>query len=142
MSVGLGARDTLRLEASYMLYGNDIDETTTPLEAPLSWTVKLEKGEFIGRDVLVRQKAEGTARKLVGFEMTERAIPRHGYALRADAGPAGTVTSGTFGPWVEKSIGMGYVAREHAKPGVRLGVEIRGKTAGAVVVKLPFYKRS
>jgi aminomethyltransferase len=140
--IGLGARDTLRLEASYMLYGNDIDETTTPLEAPLSWTVKLEKGEFLGRDVLVRQKAEGTARKLVGFEMTERAIPRHGYALRVNADPAGTVTSGTFGPWVEKSIGMGYVAREHAKPGVRLGVEIRGKTASAVVVKLPFYKRS
>jgi aminomethyltransferase len=140
--IGLGARDTLRLEASYMLYGNDIDETTTPLEAPLSWTVKLEKGEFLGRDVLVTQKAEGTARKLVGFEMTERAIPRHGYALRADGGAAGSVTSGTFGPWVEKSIGMGYVAREHAKPGVRLGVEIRGKTAGAVVVKLPFYKRS
>ena len=140
--IGLGARDTLRLEASYMLYGNDIDETTTPLEAPLSWTVKLEKGEFLGRDVLVRQKAEGTARKLAGFEMTERAIPRHGYVLRVNDGPAGTVTSGTFGPWVEKSIGMGYVAREHAKPGVRLGVEIRGKTAGAVVVKLPFYKRS
>jgi aminomethyltransferase len=140
--IGLGARDTLRLEASYMLYGSDIDETTTPLEAPLSWTVKLEKGAFNGRDVLLRQKAEGTARKLVGFEMTERAIPRHGYALRVDGSPAGTVTSGTFGPWVEKSIGMGYVPREQAKPGVRLGVEIRGKTAGAIVVKLPFYKRS
>jgi aminomethyltransferase len=140
--VGLGARDTLRLEASYMLYGNDIDETTTPLEAPLGWTVKLEKGEFIGRDVLVRQKVEGTARKLVGFEMTERAIPRHGYALRTDGTVTGQVTSGTFGPWVQKSIGMGYVARAHAKPGSPLGVEIRGKTAGAVMVKLPFYKRS
>jgi aminomethyltransferase len=140
--VGLGARDTLRLEAAYMLYGNDIDETTTPLEAPLSWTVKLEKGEFIGRDVLVKQKAEGTARKLVGFEMTERAIPRHGYALRTAGGAIGQVTSGTFGPWVGKSIGMGYVTRQSAKPGTGLGVEIRGKTAGAVVVKLPFYKRS
>src|SRR3990170_4815868 len=140
--VGLGARDTLRLEAAYMLYGNDIDETTTPLEAPLSWTVKLEKGEFIGRDVLVKQKAEGTARKLVGFEMTERAIPRHGYALRTAGGAIGQVTSGTFGPWVGKSIGMGYVTRQSAKPGTGLGVEIRGKTVGAVVVKLPFYKRS
>ncbi|HEY6104260.1 MAG TPA: glycine cleavage system aminomethyltransferase GcvT [bacterium] len=140
--VGLGARDTLRLEASYMLYGNDIDETTTPLEAPLSWTVKLEKGEFIGRDVLVKQKTEGTARRLVGFEMTERAIPRHGYALRSDGTVTGQVTSGTFGPWVQKSIGMGYVARAQAKPGNSLGVEIRGKKAGAVIVKLPFYKRS
>lgn len=139
---GLGARDTLRLEAAYMLYGNDIDETTTPFEAPLGWTVKLEKGEFIGRDVLMRQKAEGTARKLVGFEVTERAVPRHGYALRADGGPAGAVTSGTFGPWVGKGIGMGYVAPEYAKLGTRLGVEIRGKTVGAVVVKLPFYRRS
>ena len=140
--VGLGARDTLRLEASYMLYGNDIDETTTPLEAPLSWTVKLEKGEFIGREVLVQQKAEGTGRKLVGFEMTERAIPRHGYALQMDSQATGQVTSGTFGPWVGKSIGMGYVAREHAKPGTALGVEIRGKTTRAAVVKLPFYRRS
>ena len=140
--VGLGARDTLRLEASYMLYGTDIEETTTPLEAPLSWTVKLEKGEFIGREALAKQKAEGIARKLVGFEMTERAIPRHGYALWTDGKAIGQVTSGTFGPWVNRSIGMGYVTREYATLGTRLGVEIRGKTAGAVVVKRPFYKRS
>lgn len=140
--VGLGARDTLRLEAALMLYGNDIDETTTPLEAPLSWTVKLEKGAFIGCEALEKQKTEGTARKLVGFEMTERAISRHGYVLQMDHQPAGHVTSGTFGPWVNKSIGMGYVPRAHAKPGTALRVEIRGKTAGAVVVKLPFYRRS
>ena len=140
--VGLGARDTLRLEAAYMLYGNDIDETTTPLEAPLSWTVKLEKGAFIGREVLAQQKAEGAARRLVGFEMTDRAIPRHGYPLRVDAQTTGQVTSGTFGPWVSKSIGMGYVARAHATPGTALGVDIRGKTAGALVVKLPFYRRN
>ena len=139
---GLGARDTLRLEAALMLYGNDIDETTTPLEAPLGWTVKLEKGAFIGREVLVRQMAEGTVRKLAGFEMTERAIPRHGYPLRIDGRAVGQVTSGTFGPWLGKSIGMGYVAREHAKPGTALGVEIRGKTTRAAVVKLPFYRRS
>ena len=140
--VGLGARDTLRLEAAYMLYGDDIDETTTPLEAPLSWTVKLEKGAFIGREVLAQQKAEGAARRLVGFEMTDRAIPRHGYALRVDVQRTGQVTSGTFGPWVSKSIGMGYVARAHATPGTALGVDIRGKTAGALVVKLPFYRRN
>lgn len=140
--VGLGARDTLRLEAALMLYGSDIDETTTPLEAPLGWTVKLEKGEFIGRGVLARQKADGTVRKLVGFEMTERAIPRHGYALRTDGRPTGRVTSGTFAPYLGKSIGMGYVERSDAKPGTRLEVEIRGKTARAVVVKLPFYRRS
>ncbi len=140
--VGLAARDTLRLEAAYMLYGDDIDETTTPLEAPLSWTVKLEKGEFIGRDVLVKQKAEGPARKLVGFEMVERAIPRHGYPVRLNEDARGQVTSGTFGPWVGKSIGMAYVPREYARPGRALAVEIRGKAARAVVVKLPFYKRS
>lgn len=142
LPVGLGARDTLRLEAGFMLYGNDIDETTTPLEAPLAWTVKLEKGEFIGRDTLVRQKQQGVGRKLVGFEMLERAIPRHGYGLLAGGRKAGQVTSGTFGPWVDKSIGMGYVAAEFARPGTELAVEIRGRTARAATVKLPFYKRS
>lgn len=140
--VGLGARDTLRLEAAYMLYGNDIDETTTPLEGPLSWTVKLDKGDFIGRDVLERQKREGLTRKLVGFEMTERAIPRHGYGLLAGGRGVGRVTSGTFAPWVNKSIGMGYVTPEHTRPGAPIAVEIRGRSAQAAVVKLPFYKRS
>ncbi len=138
--VGLGARDTLRLEAGYMLYGNDIDETTTPLEAPLNWTVKLDKGEFIGRDVLLAQKAQGVERKLVGFEMTERAIPRHGYALLAGGRRVGQVTSGTFGPWVNKSIGMGYVGREVAQPG-GIQVEIRGRPLDARIVRLPFYRR-
>lgn len=139
--VGLGARDTLRLEAGFMLYGNDIDETTTPLEAPLSWTVKLEKGEFIGREVLLAQKAQGVTRKLVAFEMTERVIPRHGYALLAGGRRVGQVTSGTFGPWVNKSIGLGYVGREVAQPdGVQ--VEIRGRPVDVRIVKLPFYRRS
>lgn len=140
--VGLGARDTLRLEAAYMLYGNDIDETTTPLEAPLSWTVKLDKGAFIGRDVLAAQKREGVKRKLVGFDMTERAIPRHGYGLQAGGRAVGQVTSGTFAPWLRKSIGLGYVTPEHARPGTPLAVEIRGQAAQAAVVKLPFYTRS
>lgn len=139
---GLGARDTLRLEAGLMLYGNDIDETTTPLEAPLGFTVKLDKGEFIGRGALVRQKQEGVRRKLVGFEMLERAIPRHGYRLLTDGDASGQVTSGTFGPWVNKSIGMGYVPSAFARSGTPLSVEIRGKPARAAVVKLPFYKRS
>ena len=140
--IGLGARDTLRLEAGYMLYGNDIDETTTALEAPLGWTVKLDKGDFIGRDVLVRQKQTGVARKLVGFEMLQRAIPRHGYPLLSGAARIGHVTSGTFGPWVNKSLGMGYVTPEHTRQGDRIAVEIRGRPVQAAVVKLPFYKRS
>lgn len=139
---GLGARDTLRLEAGLMLYGSDIDEMTTPLEAPLGWTVKLDKGEFIGRDALVRQKQEGVDRKIVGFEMLERAIPRHGYGLFINDEGVGLVTSGTFGPWVNKSIGIGNVNAELARPGTELAVEIRGKRARAAVVKLPFYKRS
>lgn len=140
--VGLGARDTLRLEAGYMLYGNDIDEQTTPLEAPLGWTVTWEKGEFIGRAALVQQQERGVERKLVGFEMTDRAIPRHGYALHADGAPVGQVTSGTFGPTVNKGIGMGYVRRAYVKPGTPLGVEVRGRATPARVVKLPFYKRA
>jgi aminomethyltransferase len=138
---GLGARDTLRLEAGLMLYGNDIDESTSPLEAPLGWTVKFDKGEFIGRGALLAQKERGRARKLVGFEVTERAVPRHGYALVADGRRIGQVTSGTFGPSVGKSIGMGYVDGEHAQPGMLISVEIRGRLVEAKVVKLPFYRR-
>lgn len=141
VQVGLGARDTLRLEAGIMLYGNDIDETTTPLEAPLGWTVKWDKGEFIGRAALLQQKERGVERRLIGFEITERAIPRAGYPLRAGGLQIGQVTSGTFGPWVNKSIGMGYVKKQHALPGAQIDVEIRGKPARATVVKLPFYKR-
>ena len=140
--VGLGARDTLRLEAGYMLYGNDIDETTSPLEAPLGWTVKLEKGPFIGREILLAQKERGVSRKLVGFEMTERAIPRHGYPLRVGDEEIGRVTSGTFGPWVNKSIGMGYVPKALTTSGTPVDVDIRGKAARATIVKLPFYKRT
>lgn len=140
--VGLGARDTLRLEAGYMLYGNDIDETTTPLEAPLGWTVKLDKGEFIGRAALLQQRERGVARKLVGFEMMERAIPRPDYLLLAGGTSVGRVTSGTFGPWVNKSIGMGYAQIAYAAAGTEIAVEIRGRPARARVVRLPFYKRS
>src|SRR2546428_1578181 len=111
---GLGARDTLRLEAGYMLYGNDIDETTTPLEAPLGWTIKFEKGEFIGREALLAQKERGVVRKLVGFEMMDRAVPRHGYALLAGGRPPRPADRGTLGPRVPKSLGTGDRPREHA----------------------------
>src|SRR3989454_2183179 len=138
---GLGARDTLRLGAGYMLYGNDIDETTTPLEAPLGWTIKVEKGAFIGREALLAQKERGAGRKLVGFEMMERAVPRHGYALLAGGRPPGQGTRGTLGPRGPQAIGTGYVRRGDAPVSVPLPGGMRGRRTGAKVVKLPFYRR-
>ncbi len=140
-AVGLGARDTLRLEARLMLYGNDIDEQTHPFEAGLGWVVKLEAGDFIGRDALRKIKAEGFDRKLVGFEMTERGIARHGYPIVADGDRVGEVTSGSPGPTVGRNIGLGYVPKALSEVGTALGIEIRGKQVGAVVVTTPFYKR-
>jgi aminomethyltransferase len=139
---GLGARDTLSLEAGLMLYGNDIDETTTPLEAPLGWTVKLDKADFIGRDALLRQKTQGVTRRLVGFEVAERAIPRQHYALLADGRPIGEVTSGTFSPTLRRPIGMGYVPMALTARGTPLQVDVRGRPVPATVVRLPFYRRS
>jgi aminomethyltransferase len=141
--VGLGARDTLRLEARLSLYGNDLDDTTSPLEAGLGWVVKLAKGDFIGKAALLRQRETGLARKLVGFEMRERGIARHGYAISDSAGgaPIGVVTSGTVGPTVGKNIGMGYVPPSHAEPGTRIVIDCRGKPAQAEVIKGPFYRR-
>jgi aminomethyltransferase len=139
---GLGARDTLRLEAGLLLHGNDMDRTTTPMEVGLGWTVKLQKGDFVGAGVLARQKAEGTARRLAGFVLGDRAIARHGFPiLFDDGGHAGHVTSGTFGPTVEKSIGLGFVPPAHAAPGSRLAVEIRARAVPAAVVRTPFYTR-
>jgi aminomethyltransferase len=139
--VGLGARDTLRLEARLMLYGNDIDEHTHPFEAGLGWVVKLDAGDFIGRRALRAIKAAGFDRKLVGFEMTERGIARHGYPIVARAERVGEVTSGSPGPTVGRNIGLGYVPKALSKVGTALGIEIRGKLVGAVVVTTPFYKR-
>ncbi|MBD3868245.1 MAG: glycine cleavage system aminomethyltransferase GcvT [Acidobacteria bacterium] len=139
--VGLGARDTLRLEASMALYGNDINDTTTALEANLGWIVKMKKGDFIGRDSLARQREEGLARKLVGFEMEGRAIARHGYPVLREGREIGTVTSGTFAPFLEKSIGMAYLPAGMWEPGTHFEVGIRNRTAPAVVVPTPFYKR-
>ena len=141
--VGLGARDTLRLEARLSLYGNDLDDSTSPLEAGLGWVVKLDKADFIGKEALLRQKAAGLGRTLAGFEMRDRGIARHGYAI-LDAGSGarlGTVTSGTVGPTVGKNIGMGYLPPSHAQPGTRIVIDCRGKPAQAEVIKGPFYRR-
>ncbi len=138
---GLGARDTLRLEAAMALYGHEIDETTTPFEAGLGWVVKLDKGEFLGRDALAAQKAAGVPRKLVGFEVQGRGIARQGHAVVSDGGAVGTVTSGTWSPTFEKAIGMAYVPPEMAAPGTPLTLDVRGKPLPAVVVEMPFYRR-
>jgi aminomethyltransferase len=138
---GLGARDTLRLEAAMRLYGNDIDETTTVLEADLGWIVGWNKPDFLGADVLRRQKEAGVARKLVGFEVTERGIARHGHEVYVEGRKAGVVTSGTQTPFVKKAIGMAYVPVSAAVPGQDLEVDVRGRRLRAVVVPLPFYKR-
>lgn len=139
---GLGARDTLRLEAGFMLYGHDIDETTTPLEAPLAWTVKFDKGAFTGREALLRQRAEGVTRRLVGFEVMGRAIARQHHAIWSDGEPIGHVTSGTFAPSLQRSIGLGYVPATYATVGTTLRIEIRGARVPAPVVRLPFYRRA
>lgn len=139
--IGLGARDTLRLEMKYCLYGNDIDQTTNPLEAGLGWITKLDKGDFIGRDAILKAKNNGLKRKLIGFEMDGRAIPRHGYPIYGDSENIGTVTSGMFSPMLQKPIGLGYVAAAHAAIDSPLQIDIRGKRFPAKVVKTPFYKR-
>ncbi len=139
---GLGARDSLRTEMKFPLYGNDIDDAHTSLEAGLAWTVKLDKpGGFIGKEALEKQKAEGVKRKLVGFELTGAGVPRHGYAIHKDGQPVGEVTSGTVGPTVKKPIGIGYVPTELAAEGSTFDVDIRGRAVPAVVVKTPFLKK-
>lgn len=140
--VGLAARDTLRLEMGFCLYGNDIDQSTHPLEAGLGWITKLDKGEFNGRPALLRAKEKGLTRKLVGFAMQDKAFPRHGYAIHAGGRPTGTVTSGTFSPILDRGIGMGYVGIEHAKAGSMLEIIIRDRAVPASVVPTPFVKKS
>ena len=124
-----------------LLYGNDIDETVTPLEAGLGFMVRLEKGEFQGSGVLRRQKERGVERKLMGFEMTDRGIPRHGYPLRVGSREVGQVTSGTFAPFLKKSIGLGYVSAEAARIGQEIEVLIRGSAVPGRIIRTPFYKR-
>ncbi len=138
---GLGARDTLRLEAGMRLYGNDIDDTITPVEAGLNWIVGWHKPSFVGADVLRKQKAQGPEQRLVGFELTERGIARQGHGVVRDGTRVGHVTSGTQTPFLKKAIGMAYVPPDLAAAGTELDIDIRGRVTKAVVVKLPFYKR-
>lgn len=138
---GLGARDTLRLEAAMALYGQDIDQTTTPLEAGLAWLINWEKGDFIGRSALEQQKAAGVARKLVGFIMAERQIPRPHYLIVVDGQTVGSVTSGSLPPTIGHPLGLGYVRAELANIGQEIGIEIRGKVHLAKIVSRPFYRR-
>lgn len=137
--VGLGARDTLRLEVGYMLYGNDIDDNTSPLEAGLGWTVKLAKEDFVGKDALVQQKERGLLRKLVGFSLDGRRVPRHNMVIESEGRPVGVVTSGTYSPTLERPIGMGYVETALSKLGTSLDIAAGTTRLPARVVARPFY---
>jgi aminomethyltransferase len=138
--IGLGARDSLRLEMKLMLYGNDIDQTTNPIEASLGWIVKLDKGDFVGKDPIRKMKEEKPRRKLVALELLDPGFPRQHYEIQKDGKKIGEVTSGTFSPSLNKGIGLGYVPAEHSKIGTELDILIRSKPYRAVVVKPPFYK--
>ena len=140
MPTGLGSRDSLRLEMGYALYGNDIDDTRTPLEAGLAWITKLDKGDFIGRDAILKQKEAGVKQKLVGFICQERGFPRHGYAVQVDGAVAGEVTSGIVSPKLQVGVGMAYVPAEAAKAGTRIDIMVRDKAIPAEVARAPFYK--
>ena len=139
---GLAARNTLRLEAKMALYGNDIDGTTTVLEADLGWICKLNKGDFIGRDRLTRQKEEGLTRKLIGFEVTDKGVARDHYPIFINGQEAGVVTSGSHAPYLKKNIGLGYLPIENTGIGTEFEVDVRGRRLAAQVVQTPFYKRS
>jgi aminomethyltransferase len=140
LPAGLGARDSLRLEMGYALYGNDMDERRTPLEAGLAWITKLDKGDFIGRDAIASQKEAGVRERLVGFVCTERGFPRHGYEVRIDGEPAGEVTSGIVSPMLQQGIGMCYVPAGSAKAGTRLDIMVRDRAIPAEIVRPPFYR--
>src|SRR2546423_6759711 len=141
IACGLGARDTLRLEAAMRLYGNDIDDTTTVLEADLNWIVGWKKDDFVGASALRAQKAAGVSRRIIGFEMLDRGIARHGHEVYVSGAKAGVVTSGTQTPYLKKAIGMAYVPVEHAAADAEVDIDIRGRRTRARVVPMPFYKR-
>ncbi|UCE64860.1 MAG: glycine cleavage system aminomethyltransferase GcvT [Nitrospirota bacterium] len=138
---GLGARDLLRLDMGYFLYGNELTEDITPLEAGAEWVVAFPKGKFIGASSLQRQQQEGVTRRLIGFELLEKAVPRHGMTIYREGRNIGEVTSGNLSPVLQKGIGMGYVSTEHSQVGTSLQIQVRGRLVPAVVVKPPFYKR-
>lgn len=137
---GLGARDSLRLEMGYALYGNDIDEKRTPLEAGLGWVTKLDKGEFVGAAALRKLKEKGVRHRLVGFVLKERGFPRHGYEVRVGGQGGGEVTSGTVSPSLDQGIGLAYIATEVSKPGTEIEIVVRDKTVAAEIMRPPFYK--
>ena len=139
--VGLAARDSLRLEMGYCLYGNDIDQTTNPIEAGLGWITKTDKGNFIGKDAILKMKQEGPGRKLVAMISDEKTFPRHGYEIIAGGKKAGVITSGTVSPVLEKPIALGYVDKSFNAPGSEVAFKIRDKEFPAVVTKLPFVKK-
>ena len=139
--IGLGARDTLRLECAMLLYGNDMDETKPPLEANIAWTIKFNKEDFIGKKALLKQEEEGIKQRLVGFELIERGVPRHNYPILKDGERIGTVTSGSFSPTLKKGIGLGYVKIDFAKERTEIQIRIRDKTVKARIVKTPFYRK-
>ena len=138
---GLGSRDLLRLDMGYFLYGNELTEETTPLEAGAEWVVAFHKGSFIGSTVLEQQKQEGPSRRLIGFELIEKAVPRQGMAICREGQKIGEVTSGNLSPVLQKGIGLGYVAAQYAQAGTSLQIQVRGRLVPAVVVQPPFYKR-
>lgn len=138
---GLGARDLLRLDMGYFLYGNELTEETTPLEAGAEWMVAFQKGKFIGSAFLQQQKKEGTSRRLIGFELLDKAVPRHGMAICREGQKMGDVTSGNLSPILQKGIGLGFVTTQYSQVGTSLQVQMRGRLVPAVVVKPPFYKR-
>ena len=140
-TIGLGARDTLRLEAGYMLYGNDIDETTSPLEAGLGWTVKFLESDFVGREALERQKAEGLKRRMAAVEMEDRAVPRPHFPIWLDGEKIGELTSGTYSPTFNRGIGMGYVRSDSTRAGTEIEIEIRDRRHPARVARKPMYRR-
>jgi aminomethyltransferase len=139
--VGLGARDTLRLEMGFCLYGHDIDQTTNPLEAGLGWITKVDKGEFLGRAAILKAKQEGLKRRLVGFIVQGKAFPRQGYPIQAGGKGIGIVTSGTFSPSLDLGIGMGYVEAGFTRPETEITIVIRGREVPAHVVPIPFLKK-
>ncbi len=139
--IGLGARDTLRLEMRYALYGNEIDETTNPVESGLSWIVKLDKGDFIGKDAIIKMKEDKPSRRLVAFQLKERGFPRKGYPIVKDEEEIGSVTSGTFSPSLNRGIGLGYVRAEEANIGNEIWIIIRERGVPAEIIKPPFWKK-
>ena len=139
---GLGARDTLRLEAGYLLYGQDIDDEHSSFEAGYDWVVKLDKGDFVGKKEFLRQKKEGLNRRLIGLKLVDRGVPRPGCPVTWDGKAVGSLCSATFSPTLQSGIGVGYLSEPGLKPGDKLSVELHGRPAAAEVVRMPFYKRS